>query len=103
MHIVTPLDIKQLAEEIKIKVEDQFVVDTIADINVVIAQMQIIADLETDHVEPMYFPHQHIFSSLRADTSPFVLSHATVMQLAPEQDGDYILVPNHRQQAEDSN
>ena len=93
MKIINKNTIMQLANDVLIKVDDDFITEIIADINSTINDMKVLDAIDTSLTTPMYFPHSHVFHNLRSDEQTTCLSQATVMKIAPQSENGYITIP----------
>ncbi len=54
--------------------------------------MTVLEAIDTSAIEPLYSPAQHTHA-FREDTAAATRSHDAILANAPEQDGQYFIVP----------
>lgn len=75
-----------------IDLTDQQVEKLYSDFDIILQQMALVPQINTDLVEPMYFPIEISHFSLREDKVEEMLNQSEVLQKSPETQNGYIVI-----------
>lgn len=89
---VTKEKIKKLAKSIMIDLTDQQIEKLDNDFDIILQQMELVQQINTDLVEPMHFPIETSHFTLREDKVEDMLSQSEVLQNSPESQNGYIVI-----------
>ena len=89
---ITPQEVARIATLARMDMDDELSSRLAGQMDDILGYMDKLGELDTADVEPMYTPVEHT-SVLRDDVARSDYSREEILANAPEEDGQYFIVP----------
>ncbi len=89
---ITTDDVSKIAALARLDIDEERAALFAGQMDTILTYMETLNELDTSSVEPMYSPVDHA-TVLREDETAHDYPREAILQNAPEEDGDYFIVP----------
>lgn len=90
---LTEREVRRIAEHVRIGLSDAELAQMTVDLNNVVDSLGIIGEYDLDGVEPTFHPIGRLANVMREDVEVVGFTRDVALSNAPEQQGDFFLIP----------
>ena len=91
---LTQLDVRNIAEYVRIGLNDEEVERMTVDLNAIIDSLKPITEYDLDGVEPTFHPIGDLCNMMRDDEYRASFAQATAVENAPHEEDGYFMIPS---------